>query len=441
MPKYFGTDGIRGIPWKFPLNEDFLKKLGFSSAIVLGRGKNRNVFVAGDSRSSCGKIKKWLFSGLKAAGMNPVDLGTVNTPLVAMACLKEKAAFAVMVSASHNPPQFNGVKFFNGNGEKISKKQEEEIERRIETEKYRLKFKECFPVKMDYSQKYCDFIISTFPNPNLFKGVKLVLDCANGAAYKIAPKVFKSLGIETKLIGIKPNGRNINLGCGAIATGKMLKAVSSGGWFGGVSLDGDADRCILSDENGELMDGDDIIAALYSLSSFGKKRAVVLTVMSNYGLFKYLKSNNVKTYKVPVGDRNVAEAMKKYKAAVGGENSGHIILSDFLPTGDGILASLWTVYCALSCGMSLSETKSKWRRYPQKLLSIKVEEKKPLSDIPDLVKAIKDRERLINGRILVRYSGTEPVVRILAEGENKDLVERAAREIAKIYKKSVSLWR
>ncbi len=441
MPKYFGTDGIRGIPWKFPFNEDFLKKLGFASGIVLGRGKKGRVFVGGDSRASCKKIKSWLFSGLKAAGMEPADLGTVNTPLVACACLKERAAFGIMVSASHNPPEFNGVKFFNGKGEKISQNQEEEIERKIESEKRWPEFKKCRPLEMDYSGKYCDFVISTFPKPELFKGIKLVLDCSNGGAYRIAPKVFERLGIKTKLIGVNPDGFNINVGCGALNTGKMLKAVAAGAYFGGISLDGDADRCILSDEKGELMDGDDIVAALHSFLSSARKKAAVLTVMSNYGLFKYLKSNNVKTYEVAVGDRNVTEAMKKYKAPVGGENSGHIILLDFLPTGDGILSSLWTVYSALSCGLTLSQTRNKWKRYPQKLLSFRIEEKKSLENMPELAKAIREKERLIKGRIFVRYSGTEPVIRILAEGENKDLVERAAMDIAEIYKKSVSLGR
>ncbi|MEW5950911.1 MAG: phosphoglucosamine mutase [Elusimicrobiota bacterium] len=441
MPKYFGTDGIRGIPWKFPFTEDFLKKLGYASSSVLGLNKSKKVFVGSDSRKSSDTIKKYLFSGLRASGAFPIDLGTVNTPLVAYSCIKEKAAFGIMVSASHNPPEFNGVKFFNSLGEKISEKQEEEIEKEIDFNLKNKSFPKASADKTDFSDKYCDFIVSTFPDPSVFKGLKIVLDCSNGGAYKIAPKVFSRLGIETKLIGVNPNGNNINKGCGALDTLKMRSAVSKGKFFGGVSLDGDADRCILADEKGELMDGDDIVACLSSFIYGKKKKSAVLTVMSNYGLFKYLKTKRIKTYEVSVGDRNVTEAMKKYKVSVGGENSGHIILLDFLPTGDGILSSLWTIYAAASSGLTLSQTKNNWKRYPQKLLALKVEEKKQLEKIPGFINAVKEKEKKIKGRIFVRYSGTEPLLRILAEGEDKNLVEKAALEIAEIYKSASALRR
>lgn len=437
MPKYFGTDGIRGIPWNFPFTGQFLTRLGFCSGRVLASGKNKKVYVGADSRKSGEKIKKHLFAGLRSAGLCPVDLGVVNTPLVAYACIKRKAAFGIMVSASHNPPEFNGVKFFTGRGEKISEETELRIEKmldsslRIPSAPAALRSE-----KEDLSEEYADFVCSTFPRPQLFKGLRLVLDCSNGGAYKIAPRVFARLGIKGRYIGVFPDGSNINAGCGALDTKKMTKAVRSGKYFGGVSLDGDADRCILADEKGEILDGDDIVASLIELFSGPGGPSAVLTVMSNYGLFKYLKEKKVKTYEVSVGDRNVTEAMKKYGVPVGGENSGHIVLLNFLPTGDGILSSLWAIYGALSRGRKLSQIKKMWKRYPQKLVAVKISEKKALEKVPGFLKAVKEKEKKIKGRIFVRYSGTEPLLRILAEGEEIKSVEKAALSLAELYRSS-----
>ncbi len=439
MPKYFGTDGIRGVPWKFPFTAEFLTKLGFCSASKLSKGSSLDVFVGSDSRKSGDRIKKYIFSGLNAAGMKPFDLGVVNTPMVSYACIKKNAAFGIMISASHNPPEFNGVKFFNSSGEKISEKEEVQIERMLDSN---LKVPKAKPncVKYDFSIEYASFVISTFPNPELFNGLKLVLDCSNGGAYKVAPRIFEKLGIKTKLIGVSPDGNNINVGCGALDTRKMVRAVKNGDFFGGISLDGDADRCILADEEGHILDGDDIVASLSNIFSDSKRASAVLTVMSNYGLFKYLESKKVKTYQVSVGDRNVTDAMKKYKVLVGGENSGHIVLLKFLPTGDGILSSLWTIYGIINNGQKLSKLKNIWNRYPQKLLSLKISEKKSLEKIPGFLEAIKESEKRIKGRVLVRYSGTEPLLRILVEGESEKSVHKEAEYLAEYYKKA-SQWR
>jgi phosphoglucosamine mutase len=441
MAKYFGTDGIRGEPWQFPLSKDFIKKIGYSSAIIIGKNrKNLPIYLGRDTRASGIKIKEYLSAGFSSAGFKVIDLGIVSTPLVSFMAKSNKSAFGVMISASHNPPKFNGIKFFDHKGLKIDTEAENKIEKMLDLDFEMPRPSIFFRKKYDATKEYCDFILSTFPDREAFKNLKVVLDCSNGGAHKIAPFIFRKLGIDIKVIGNKPNGKNINIGCGALNTESMRKSVLKNKAYCGISLDGDADRCILSDEKGNIFDGDDIIALLsmyFKNNKKLKKSATVLTVMSNYGLFKYLKSRNIKARQVSVGDRNVTEAMNSYGIIIGGETSGHIILGEFLPTGDGVLSSLWSIYASIKLNKKFSEIKNMWIRYPQKVHSIKVQNKIPLDSIDGFNKHIKSIENKINGRILVRYSGTEPLLRILAEGENHEEIDNAVEDIVSYYKQKI----
>ena len=440
MGKFFGTDGIRGIPWDFPFTPVFLRKIGYCSAYAIkkrGARKGR-VCIGVDSRESGRKIKKLMAEGISANGLGVVDVGIVTTPCLAYVTKKEKAPFGIMISASHNPPEFNGIKIFSSNGKKISDSLENEIEKMLESDfqPARARKKAGKPLKKDFSGEYADYVLSTLPGGFSLKGVKICLDCSNGGGYRIAPEIFRRLGAELALLGNSPDGKNINKNCGALDTERMREKTRTSKAFCGISLDGDGDRCILSDEKGGLFDGDDIIALL-AVYFKGKKwlngSKAVLTVMSNYGLLKYLKRKGIGAVQVSVGDKNVTDAIDNERLSLGGEASGHIIIRKFAPSGDGVLSSLWTLCAALSTGKKLGEIKKNWKRYPQKLKAIKVEKKTEIEKIPGFSDKVREFEKLVKGRIFVRYSGTEPLLRILVEGEDEKGVDRAAEEIAAHY--------
>lgn len=442
MGKYFGTDGIRGIPWKFPFTPHFLRKLGYCISYFLKKKRKFPVYIGMDSRSSGEKIKQFISQGIVSNGFKIIDVGIVTTPCLSYLSNKNKASFGIMISASHNPPKFNGVKFFSSDGKKIDDALELQIEDMLDSEI-------SFPIseineknflKKDLSEEYIRFILSTFPKNFNLKGYKICLDCANGGGYLIAPEIFKRLGAEIVLIGNKPDGKNINKNLGALYPDKMRRKTLESKAFCGISLDGDGDRCILSDEKGRVFDGDDIIAVLslfFKNTGALKKNGVVLTVMSNYGLVKYLNKLGIKVVQVNVGDKNVTEALDKSGFILGGENSGHIIIRKFSPTGDGILSSLWTLYAAKYFNKTLSELKDLWYRYPQELSSLKVEKKIPLNELENFSDYLKELEKKINGRVLVRYSGTEPVLRIMVEAEDELVVKNSVKEIEKLYLTSI----
>jgi len=436
MGKYFGTDGIRGIPWKFPFTPDFLRKIGYTSAYILKKhikSDNKYVYIGMDSRKSGEKIKRYISEGIISNGFKIIDVGVVTTPCLAYLVKEEKAAFGLMISASHNPPEFNGIKIFSNTGKKIEdiieNKIEEILDKDIIFSPSKINSKN-YLVNKNYD-KYIKFILNTLPKEFNLNGIKICLDCANGGGYKIAPEIFKKLGAELILIGNKPDGKNINKNYGALNTNNLIKKTLRNKAFCGISLDGDGDRCILCDQKGRIFDGDDIIAFLSVFlkeKGYLNKSTVVLTIMSNYGLIKYLNSKGIKTIQVQVGDKNVTYALDKYSLSLGGENSGHIIIRKFSPTGDGILSSLWILYAAISSGKTLENLKDLWFRYPQVVKSVKVEEKVKFENIKGFNRKIKDMEKQIEGRIFLRYSGTEPVLRILVEGKD----EFKVREIAKI---------
>jgi len=446
MGKLFGTDGIRGIPWNYPFTEDFISKVGYAATLVLAHYNKRPdrkpvVLIGMDSRGSGKRIKKALVEGIWANRFKVLDLGIVPTPAVAYLIKREDADFGIVISASHNPPEFNGIKFFSCDGLKLNDAIENKIESLLLSGKPLVYQHIRHAIqKKDYSRDYIDFIKGTLPRGFSLKGIRLVLDCSNGAAYKIAPKVFRELGAEITVIGDKPDGGNINVGCGALHTEAMQKEVARTKAFCGISLDGDADRCMFSDEKGRLLDGDDLIsiAAPYMRGTARLTNSgVVLTFMSNYGLIKYLNDSGIKVIQVPVGDKNVTDAMRKEDFKLGGESSGHIIFREFAPTGDGILTAVQILAAVRDMNRPFSYFKNLWKRYPQIVGSLKVAHKPPLEKVHGFKDKILKFEGKLkgNGRIFIRYSGTEPLLRILVEGESRTVIKDISDDLLEHYKK------
>jgi phosphoglucosamine mutase len=449
MPKYFGTDGIRAVAGEFPLTKDFVTKLGYCALKEIEKthgaaGRARRVIIAEDSRKSGPELSSYLEQGILAAGFEAMHIGIAPTPAVSYLVREENAICGIVISASHNPAEFNGIKFFAHNGKKLNEDIESAIEGKVEA----LASVPAAPNSAKVTRarelikKYTAFLKDTVPAGIDFKNTKVVLDCANGAAYKIAPLVFKELGIETVVIFDKPTGLNINDGAGALHTETMQKTVRETGAFIGFSFDGDADRLIAADEEGTQLDGDNIIAAAaLSLKEKGRLKGskVALTVMANLGLINFLKQNGVKPVLTAVGDKYVFEALEKEDLSLGGETSGHIIFRDIAATGDGILCALQLLAIIKQTGGKASFLKKQWRKYPLKLIPVKVNEKVPLDEIEGFCAFVKKLEEEMGGkgRIFVRYSGTEPLLRILVEGEDKKQVERIAKQTEDFYKAKV----
>jgi phosphoglucosamine mutase len=446
MGKLFGTDGIRGITWEYPFTPDFIRKIGYAASLVLPKYKQKGhgkpvVLIGMDSRASGRLIKKYLVEGLGASRFTVVDLGIIPTPAVSYLVKRENADFGIVISASHNPPEFNGIKFFSADGMKLNDAIEGKIEKLLLGRKP-LAFRASRPVlhRKDFTRDYEAFLKSTLPAGFSLKGVKILLDCANGAAYKIAPRVFRDLGANVKVIGDKPDGKNINVGCGALHTQKMAAEAAKWGAFCGISLDGDADRCMFADEKGAQLDGDDIIAmAAPYLKERGRltNAGVSLTFMSNYGLLKYLQGLGISVAQVPVGDKNVTDAMEKGDLKLGGESSGHIIFREFAPTGDGLLTALQTLAAVRDMGKPFSWFRRHWSRYPQVLEKVKVASKPAFKDVAGFSEKLSKLEGGLkgNGRIFIRYSGTEPLLRLLVEGESKAKIKAIADELLAHYRK------
>lgn len=445
MPKYFGTDGVRAVAGQFPLVEDFIVKLGFCALKEIGNalppGAKKQVLMAEDSRTSGPQIAQYLTRGILAAGFDVLHLGVAPTPAISYLTQKCNCACGVVISASHNPAEFNGIKFFSSKGTKLGEEIESAIEQAVESMPSLPSAKTQAVFKEDSSllKSYADFLKNTLPAKTNFKGLKIVMDCANGATSKIAPQVFKDLGADIIVLADAPNGANINDGVGALHTETMQNKVKETGAFMGLSFDGDGDRLIASDEQGGYFDGDNIIAsaALY-LKGKGELKAskAVLTVMANLGLINFLKSSGITPLLTQVGDKYVFEALEEGGLSLGGETSGHIIFKNLANTGDGILCALQLVNLIKESGKAASWHKNCWSRYPLKLIPVKVVKKIPLEEIEGFNSYVKELEDSMGekGRILVRYSGTEPLLRILVEGEDKAQVEDYAQKVAVYYK-------
>ncbi len=437
--KYFGTDGIRGAINSKNINGDMFFKFGLASGTFFKSQKKKKqiAIIAKDTRLSGYMLEPALVSGLTSAGMHVYTLGPLPTNGLAMLTKTMKANMGIMITASHNPHFDNGLKLFGPDGMKLSDKIEKKIENLIDKNILNnLSIpKELGRVKRleTGTDDYIKILKKNFTKDFNLRGLRIVIDCANGAGYKAGPKLLKSLGAKVISIGVTPNGLNINKNCGSVHPNNIRVAVRKNKAHIGISLDGDADRVILCDEKSNIIDGDQIIAAIASRWKSKKmlKGGVVGTLMSNYALETYFKNNNIKFVRADVGDRHVKEKMQKYKFNLGGEQSGHIILGKFATTGDGLLVALETLF-ALRKGKKTSDFFSKFKKVPQILKNIDVKNKDIISK-RIVKKSIKIAHRLIkgNGRILVRKSGTESKIRVMGESENTKLLIKCISIITK----------
>ena len=437
--KYFGTDGIRGTVNLGNINGEKFFKFGLAAGTYFKnlKKKKQTAIIAKDTRLSGYTLEPALVSGLASAGMHIFTLGPLPTNGLAMLTKKMKANLGIMITASHNPFQDNGLKLFGPDGLKLSDKIEKKIENLIDTKtlNHLSEPKQLGRVKRleDGNNKYLKILRSNFPSNFSLRNMRIVIDCANGAGYKSAPKILSDLGAKVFSLGVKPNGLNINYKCGSTFPKLLKKNVKKFKANLGIALDGDADRVIMCDEKSQIIDGDQIIAMI--AKRWRRKKilqgGVIGTLMSNYGLEKFFLKENISFKRSNVGDRYVKEMMKKYNFNLGGEQSGHIILGKFATTGDGLLVALETLF-ALRKGKKASEIFKVYKWVPQKLLNIKVKDKKIINS-PQCKKAIKLANKLIKnkGRLLVRPSGTEPKVRIMCESHNSTLINKCINIVKK----------
>ena len=428
--KYFGTDGIRGLVNSKNINGDMFFKFGLASGTYFKIQKKTKqlAIIAKDTRLSGYTLEPALVSGLASAGMHVYTLGPLPTNGLAMLTRKMKANMGIMITASHNPYSDNGLKLFGPDGLKLSDKIEKKIEKLIDKkiDNNLIRSQKLGRVKRleTANDEYIKILKKNFPKDFNLIGLRIVIDCANGAGYKAGPELLKSLGAKVFTIGAKPNGLNINKNCGSTHPNKIKNAVKKYKAHLGISLDGDADRIILCDEKSNIIDGDQIIAAIALRWQQKKmlKGGVIGTLMSNYGLEKFFKGKNIKFIRANVGDRYVKEKMQKYNFNLGGEQSGHIILGKFATTGDGLLVALEVLF-SLRKGKRASNFFNTFIKTPQILENIEVKDKNIINNI-DVRSSIKKAEKLIKnqGRILVRKSGTESKIRIMGEGINKKLL-------------------
>lgn len=443
MSGLFGTDGVRGIPGKGPLTPAGVRKLGLLAAeAFLLRNPRQDPFVllGRDTRGSGPALARQLTDGFAAAGLRTVDLGVVPTPAVSYLASRRGALTGVVVSASHNPPEFNGIKFFGPDGKKSSPDVEREVERRIGKAADPRSRGSRAGKDATGAGDYLDFLRSTLPPHETLEGLRVVFDGSNGAAAAFGAPLLRALGATVFEIGCRPNGRNINTGCGAMETELMCREVVRRRAHCGVAVDGDADRCVLSDEKGRLLDGDALIAlSALHLREEGLLHgdSVVLTVMSNLGLVDFLRKEGIGSIQVPVGDKHVTEALERGDLMLGGENSGHVVFRRFAPTGDGLLTALQTLAAWRARGGPLSRVRSLYRVYPQQLTNVRVSRRVPLEDLPGFQSELARAERLLkdSGRVFVRYSGTEPLLRILVEAEDGGLTKALSGKLADAFKR------
>lgn len=437
--KYFGTDGIRGKVNQNKINGEMFFKFGLAAGRYFTnlKKKKQSAIIAKDTRLSGYSLEPALVSGLASAGMHVYTLGPIPTNGLAMLTKMFKANMGIMITASHNPYFDNGLKLFGPDGLKLSDNIEKKIEKLIDkkTELLLSKYNLLGRVKRleTATDTYINILKKNFPKKFNLQNMRIVIDCANGAGYKSAPKLIKSLGAEVITLGNKPNGLNINEKCGSTFPKKIQLAVKKNNADIGISLDGDADRVIMCDERGKIIDGDQIIAAL-SLRWKKKKilrGGVVGTLMSNYGLEKFFKSQDIKFSRADVGDRYVKELMQKKNYNLGGEQSGHIILGKFATTGDGLLVALEALF-AIRKGIKASKFFNVFKKTPQILENVNYKNEKILKS-NSLLRSISNAKKIIKGkgRVLVRKSGTEPKIRIMAESENIELIKKCILMIKK----------
>lgn len=436
---FFGTDGVRGQANEWPMTPDLILKLAMAVGSKFIRGEHRHCVVIGkDTRLSGYMVESALTAGLVSIGMDVIQVGPLPTPAVAMLTRSLRADLGVMISASHNPYLDNGIKFFGPDGFKLSDDDEHEIETMVLGSELDLAHASLMGKARhleDASGRYIEFAKATLPRGLRLDGLKIVVDCAHGAAYKVAPSVLWELGADIIPIGVSPSGNNINADCGATSLKQIREKVIESKADVGIALDGDADRIIMIDEKGSPIDGDQLLALIatsWHKEGLLKGNAVVATQMSNLGLERYLKSQNLDLIRTAVGDRYVLDAMRKKECNVGGEQSGHIILSDYSTTGDGLIAALQVLRMFVQKGQPISEMGRVFEPSPQVLKSIRLSSFTSMahdSVCQILKKSESDLTTKMNGRLLVRKSGTEPLIRVMAEGDDESALEAIVGEI------------
>lgn len=448
MGKYFGTDGVRGVAGK-ELTDDLAYRVGLCAGYVLSEDKKRpKVLIGKDTRISGDMIENALASALNAVGVDVIRLGVIPTPAVAFLVKKYNAEAGIMVSASHNPYEHNGIKIFNGEGFKLLDSKEAEIEKLIDDKDFKFPFKIGKEIgrTIDFPEGVNDYIdhVCSCVDGDL-RNLEIVVDCANGSASVCAEKIFKKLGCKAYIINAKPNGININDHCGSTYLGTLSEEVIKRRAQAGIAFDGDADRCLCVDEAGKVVDGDMMIALFASqLKEEGKLNgdAVAVTILTNLGFFKFAEKNGLKAEITGVGDRYVLERMLEKNIKIGGEQSGHIIFLDYATTGDGELSGVKMAEILRKSGKKMSELSKIMHRYPQVMINITVtKEGKTLWEQDEEIKAeIEKSEKELNGdgRILVRASGTEPLLRVMIEGREFEKINTLANNIGNIIKEKFS---
>jgi phosphoglucosamine mutase len=429
--KFFGTDGIRGLTNVAPMTPEIAMKVGQAAGAYFLRGDHRHRVVIGkDTRLSGYMVENALVAGFTSVGMDVVQFGPIPTPAVAMLTQTMRADLGVMISASHNPYADNGIKLFGPDGYKLSDEAEAEIEHLLTVAPKLAAAADIGRARRveDARGRYIHFAKSTFPEHLRLDGLKVVVDCANGAAYQVAPSALWELGAEVVTLGVTPDGKNINRGCGSTSPGLLQETVVASGADIGIALDGDADRLIVVDEKGQVVDGDQLMALIavsWARSGLLTGGGLVATVMSNLGLERYLASEGLTLERTGVGDRYVLERMRERGFNVGGEQSGHIILTDYATTGDGLVAALQILAERVATGKPASELLHLFDKVPQLLKNVRFSGGKPLDD-PRVKAAIAEAEAELTGRgrLVIRPSGTEPLIRVMAEGDDAAQVER-----------------
>ncbi|MCD6259332.1 MAG: phosphoglucosamine mutase [Helicobacteraceae bacterium] len=444
--KLFGTDGVRGEAGTF-LSAELAMKVAMAAGIYFKSHSTTNKILVGkDTRRSGYMIENAIVSGLTAIGYDVIQIGPMPTPAIAFITENMRCDAGIMISASHNSYEDNGIKFFDAHGDKLSHEVEEEIERIYNNSELlcdsQASSKSIGKAKRidDVIGRYIVQLKNSFPRELSLKGVRIVLDTANGAGYKVGPTVFEELGADVVILHNKPDGFNINDGCGALHTKDLCEAVVKYRADLGIALDGDADRLVVADEKGEIVDGDQLLGALgLHLHSKGSLQGdgIVATVMSNEGLEEFMKENSLKLYRSDVGDKNVLEIMKKEGINFGGEQSGHVIMSDFAKTGDGLVSALQTLALVIESKRKASDVLRPFTLYPQRLVNIHVKNKKPLEEIEGLEEKMSQVQN--EGiRLLVRYSGTENKLRVLMEAKDAKKMDKAMDMMVDFFEKALN---
>ena len=438
MRKYFGTDGIRGEVGRTPITADFFLKLGWAAGTVLAGGKRGKIVIGKDTRISGYMFESVLEAGLTAAGVDTVLLGPMPTPAVAYLTRTLRATAGIVISASHNPYSDNGIKFFTADGGKLSDDVELAIEAAIDSRMRTVSSTDIGKAVRidDAAGRYIEFCKSTVPPDLTLKGLRIAVDCAHGATYHIAPNVFSELGAEVVSIGCAPNGLNINDGFGPLAPGALREAVRERRADLGIAFDGDGDRVMMIDAEGEIVDGDELLFIIAEDRHSGGRLngSVVGTVMTNRGLEVALQSLGVGLHRAKVGDRHVMELMREHGSLVGGEASGHIICLDRTTTGDGIVSALQVLHALIRSGRTLGEARKRMSKHPQITRNVRIEKRIDFDSdvaIQDAV-AAAETDLGTEGRVLLRLSGTEPIVRIMVEGTSHADVEKYADRLAEV---------